>query len=735
MTKRLLVSALLLALIAAGIWSWLGAWETGREPFRAEDAVAASDPRPGGPALEPEPRSPALADAPPIPRVAVDQPVDPARAPRLDDSAADELASAIVLVIDQSTRRPMGGVQVLPRTGSTGTYGPGQSRSRGRPWQALHTDEDGRVVVEAPPLEEVRIAAHGERGRAGSASAKVVMPAAGTTVEVVLEIPTADDLPFWMQLVDDETREPLPGIEVTADPGQDRSETLKSDSRGLIFAQCRTWSRSRFHVAVPGRAEMYWEPAAGHELAADALVIGIPRSANLRVRVVDAGGTAVADALVKFTTEGYQLAFPRGITGTSLISLPDPRWESRTDAQGLAALDSLPPLIPLHGAITKPRAWSSAEHVVLVPGETREIEWKLTDGCSLSGIVIDQNGAPVASKQMWLRKAERNMPAYFNSYSSDETRTTTTDEAGRFSFSAVSPGKWWVGPAAPARKDVPGPGDVAALAEPIEIEPSRTDLEVVLRVDRGLFIRGRVLDSKGQPSTSGHVRAYERDRKLNTGCDVNASEFVIGPLMAGEYHLVARAARMAEAPSEELRVAAGTEGVVLRLRAGGSLRGLVVDDAGKALATSVTVSRRDPGAMGPMSRSPMPDGTFHFQGLEPGRYDISTATADARVGILEDIEIAAGQEVGDLVVRLMPGGTVRVRHEGPEKFANIRLLHRGIQLKGDGLERSAAREFVVPAGTILVRMSYHEADLRTAERSIDVVAGQRVEVVFEPGAR
>lgn len=115
---------------------------------------------------------------------------------------------------------------------------------------------------------------------------------------------------------------------------------------------------------------------------------------------------------------------------------------------------------------------------------------------------------------------------------------------------------------------------------------------------------------------------------------------------------------------------------------------------------------------------PSPDGTFHLPGVEPGRYDVPTSMSDSRLGILEGIEVTAGQ-VDGLVLLLTPGGSVRVRHEGPETYASIACFHRGIQLRGDRLERDVAREFAVPAGTILVRVSYHESDLRTAERSIE----------------
>ena len=97
--------------------------------------------------------------------------------------------------------------------------------------------------------------------------------------------------------------------------------------------------------------------------------------------------------------------------------------------------------------------------------------------------------------------------------------------------------------------------------------------------------------------------------------------------------------------------------------------------------------------------------------------------------------LGPGETRDDLVITVAPGGHVRVRYEGPDKYVNVTILHRDIMLTSDGVQLGASREFVAPAGRVTVRASYRDGEPRLVERVVDVKAGETVDVTFEKDAR
>jgi hypothetical protein len=85
-------------------------------------------------------------------------------------------------------------------------------------------------------------------------------------------------------------------------------------------------------------------------------------------------------------------------------------------------------------------------------------------------------------------------------------------------------------------------------------------------------------------------------------------------------------------------------------------------------------------------------------------------------------------------IQLVPGGHVRVRHEGPDRYVSISVVSQGVTFATDGLERGASRELAAPAGTVTVKAAYYETEKRVVERTVEVKVGQTVDVTFEQDA-
>ncbi len=644
-----------------------------------------------------------------------------------------------VLVVNKATQAPMPGIDVdciceAVRDKLNSSTIEDTHRSHGVPFELLDTDENGHVEIEIPPGAEATVTATGMKQDFGFDRAKIPPLKAGDVHEVTLQLPTTMDMPFWMQVVDEATQAPLAGVHVIAEMLRKPPQTLTTDARGLVLFEGRTWWMSDLCIRAPQRAPLFVQPQPGHGEMQDAQVVGVPLGATLRVHVVDGAGAAVSQAHVELTTPGYNLCLRGG--GASQFDAGDVTWRGDTDSSGTVTISALPPRVPLQTRITRPKKWSSDDHLVLEPGETRRVEWKLSNGCDVHGLVLDQNEKPVTDHEMWLRRADKKVRASLQSYSSDPTVTGKSDAQGRFHFDGVEPGIWWVGPSVHPPGTPLSADDVTSMAEVVEVADGQSDVDVTLHVDRGLFIRGHLLDSKGNPPSAGMVAAVEMSQHIYESASLmgGKSEFTVGPLSAGHYRLVGSSGFSAEAESLPVEADAGAENVELRMRAGASLSGRVIGVDDSPVPAKMWMTQRDSKTFGVHGVPCKKDGTFEAQGLLAGVYDIAASSTEGAVGLLEGVELKTGDSLTNLKIRLQPGGHVRVRHDGPERYANIEIITHGIVVDLEGLERGASQEFAAPAGSVIVQAAYHEGELRLAQRTVEVKAGQTVDVKFEKDA-
>lgn len=638
-----------------------------------------------------------------------------------------------VLVQDKVTNGPLSGVRVTAThaTVEQSHRIPDAQGTRGKAFESIKSGADGRVEIEVPPGVEVRVNASGRDIEAGSADTIVPALVPAEVREIVLGLPTEDDLPFWMKLVEERTLAPIPWASITVSDTSRPAATLTTDTGGLVFCSARTWSITTIRVEPPRRPHLYLEPEPGHATVETALLVTVPAAATLRVDVTDAAGKTVRGAQVVLTTEGYNLSRSQGLMASLRVS--DPRWSEKTDEKGIATLTALPPRVPLRASLASPKPWNAGEPLVLAPGETRNVSWKLSSGATLRGVVIDQHQKPVTDRSIWLRPAGQHRTGIFTDYSSAPTRATKTDAEGRFQFEDVDAGGWSVGPSARKIMEKAPPDDVPALAQFVEVVADQKDIEVTIHVDRGLFIRGRVFAPDGKPPRWGSVQASDMVTRLSAGAQLEEAtgEFEVGPLMAGRY--VLRADGDKHATSDRVDVDAGTEGVELRLNLGGSVAGRVVGLDGNTMQARVIVRPRN--GKPECYFLDTQQGGFKLDSLAAGTFDLAASTTDGSVGVLEGIVLGPGEARGDLTLTVAPGGRVRVRHAGPDAYVGVRILQGDVIYGGDSLQDGVSREFVAPAGLVTVRATFSDDEYRRVERVVDVKAGETVEVTFEKGAR
>jgi hypothetical protein len=323
---------------------------------------------------------------------------------------------------------------------------------------------------------------------------------------------------------------------------------------------------------------------------------------------------------------------------------------------------------------------------------------------------------------------------YFQPHSNDRVvARSTTDSEGRFEFKDVAPGSWCIGPAAVWRsRQGTSPADVAPVGERIDV-PAAASRDVVLHLYRGIYIRGVIVDSKGAAVLHGSVSGGPEPDHYGVNADAdNDGKFVLGPLASGT--LTLQGFSPTHAPSELVKAQAGAHDVVLRVRAGGALRGHVVDSQTTAPATGeIIITPAHPGT-GPwdqgMSTSTEPDGRFEIEGLQPDQYGIVVRTPDGRFGVVMDADVVAERESEDLSVPVSTGGTLRLRYDGAKQRLTVRVKTRGLPIGWpDSLEPGKTLEKHAPQGALVIELLGNELSVKRSI-NVDLAAGEVKEVVI-----
>jgi hypothetical protein len=225
--------------------------------------------------------------------------------------------------------------------------------------------------------------------------------------------------------------------------------------------------------------------------------------------------------------------------------------------------------------------------------------------------------------------------------------------------------------------------DDIALAQVVRIDASTREVEVLLQVDRGLFLKGRVVHPSGAAAAECMVHA-NLEGAWAFGYDNTDAEgrFSIGPLPRGRFSVLARQVTGPSAPSETIYADAGTTDLVLHLREGCSISGRVVDAAGRPRACELTVGRA--GDERGLMMTATADGSFHFEGQPAGTLAIGARTSDGLCAVRSGIVLKAGAPLDGVEVVLQAGATLNLRYEGEERWSNFAVLVDGFQFAGDG---------------------------------------------------
>ncbi len=294
-----------------------------------------------------------------------------------------------------------------------------------------------------------------------------------------------------------------------------------------------------------------------------------------------------------------------------------------------------PELLSFHLACTGYR--DSAETLLdFSDGESRH-KITLVPLPAITGIVRDQEGKAIAGASVRVEEIEerevREKIFLCGSCFSGSDQPPKTDATGHFRH-LVKP----AGMGHDYLLSFSHPGYAPAVKK-ISLGEVSTHLEVVML--SGVFVSGQVLDAQGEPATGLRVvlaKVENGDYDLNwlegqetemATTSGNAGEFRFERLGEGDYALIARG----EAAGTALRRFAVTgatalTGLELRLEAGGTISGVVVDGSGRPVENAVIEAKFIGGKaeiLGTSKATSNKDGGFRLTGLTEGYFNLEAS--------------------------------------------------------------------------------------------------------------
>lgn len=727
--KRALV-LLLVALCAAVVW-----FATSR--------------RDASPSVIPEPTPPTIAPSAPAAKLDdVARPVEQARAAIAAEHVVvaappaatpaqrdDDSATLHVLVRARETGLPAPDVRVLAVRSRT-YMASSSDDSVGRVGELLLTDDDGRVTIYAAPLGELIVIVQ-EEGAVELMRVDVEPAlAAGETRELMIPVPTQPDRTFCARVVDAETQQPIAGatISIGGDLYDDPAEgAVATDFAGIACLALRSWSPHPLVARAPGRAPL-WVYATRARERGDPFVVALARTAAVTIRALDASGAPRVGLRVQLAASPTGLALGEaGGFGSAVAWRAGPTWDSTAGDDGTARLAELPANVELVGTCWV-RGFDSQrvpESIVLRPGEERVVEWRAGSACALHGRAVDASGAAVQDVRIALEPSDWVGGAYFGAYDSTDRRHAKTDTDGRFAFDDVPAGAWLVGPA-PASAGSSARPPYAPFGQRVEIAAGVARVDVVVELDAGGMITGRVLDTDGELVDEGSVLYTAVDGHAEESESAYGGRFELGPFRSGEYELRAHGGDAAKgAYSETVRVRAGGPPVDLRLRAPGRIRGRVLDATTRepvAAVVLLNLERSEP--MRIASREQTANGSFELPKLIPGTYVVTARTSDGRYGASASVALLAGQTIDDVEVLVRPGGRLKLELDGLGEETFLMLVRDDWTLSFDPVDNGFDDEIPVPLGRVTVRL-WDVMTRANHDVEVDVRAGETRALVFD----
>lgn len=447
-----------------------------------------------------------------------------ARVERVEQERGRATAGVRGVVVDGKTGRPLGGVEVIAVKDQP-SLAPIIDRFRGLFQEGMFVDtraprrELGRTVSNPDGSFELLGLPPGRVFLDGRSDAWFVRTPTATRVargEVVdgLEL-RASPGGRLRGIVIGADGAPTPGASVSVRPGLN-AFLGQITGRQYRWLDTVTDDQGRFDIPGVPEGDGYTVAATAPSIALEevhgvsidagqvtALTVQAHQGAVVAGRVLDPDGAPLADASVAM----IYLDLSR------VLFSADGRTEPlRTDAEGRFRLEHVAAGRVAVVAAADDLAPSNIEELAVVDGGVYDdVLLQVGVGAPVTGLVLDDQDQPVAGAAVEVRPFERpNDPQFMKVMLKVRRVTATTDASGRFLVRGMTGERLVI--------QASKPGYTTAIASGLELD----DPDIVVRVQRGVTIRGRVVVGQGgdqRPVT--RFRVETRSREVPTDKDGN----------------------------------------------------------------------------------------------------------------------------------------------------------------------------------------------------------------------
>jgi hypothetical protein len=651
------------------------------------------------------------------------------------DAKNESMAQIELLVVDEDSRRPIEGA----RAGLWHHERNPESWSIGSDEMTAHTNERGFAIVTLPALEAAKLHVERPEWQKGAVVNLDLVPlVAGQTREVRVSLPTPREVVFWGRVVSAESDSPVGEAAISVHDGSETKSgerwvptmaqaSAKSDAQGYFTVSAPSYGNHWFRVDKPQFGTMVMRIRPGFEAPEKAFKIRLDHGATLRVLVSAFDGNGLANAGVVMFTESYRVE----ASGEDQIFTAI-EWRGATDERGICVFDGLPGGVPLDvevhaiGRIKKPIG-----RLETVAGETKEWRCMIGGDACLRGRVLDQDAHPVVNRDLWLlplrSPLDFDRKVFIAMDGCNAIAKATTDDRGVFRINDVAPGDYWLGPAAKSLKK-PSPRAICPSTTAVTM-PASGDVDITIHVWRGLYIDGHVVSPAGLGIRGIHIDAFGEDGASTDGVESGeGGAFKLGPLTPGSYTVRAFVFAGEFAAGEPIEASPGNGVVTIRLKAGGSVSGRVVDGESLQLVRAMVELSSTDLDRGARRLKQSMDGNFRIGGLMEGNYVLTATTGDAKVGIATGLFIAAEQDVAGVEIRVVPAARLRVRANANDRPTTFEVLLDGrlIHIDGIDLTTGLSSDFLVPAGNLKIR--FRTASDVFKDVDVSIAAGETKEI-------
>ncbi len=257
----------------------------------------------------------------------------------------------------------------------------------------------------------------------------------------------------------------------------------------------------------------------------------------------------------------------------------------------------------------------------------------------------------------------------------------------------------------------------------VMVEEGDVLVQTTIEAQMGLFVHGTVLGPNGEPVRNAQVFGWPPSTNVNAKDD---GTFVIGPFPEGARLELSASTFFGDFSEATAVVMAGDTNVVLRLELVASVSGVLRDREGRGVKGKMSLREAtdaDRFLSWWESQDSNADGTFEFDGLSPGQYELVVQGHRGGFARLPPFSLASGENRSDLEVELGPSAELLI--QCPEG-TNVQVLQDGVLI--DWYSPQSGESMVVPPG--LCDLELHAKGEVLEKRAVRVAEGETVEVVF-----